>query len=221
MEEDSRPNPWPWRLTRALVVIVISVIVLASGCAYSSQLIPTQPSGVTQQLMTRSLERALMQVDLTGLVGKQVSLDVFTQTGNQAMLGGNQPPPSQAFVKEFVAIWLAAQGVPVTPEAMDLQLKVAASVLGTDRGESFVGIRAFQIPILAIPFPEIALFRWVRNRGVAEIWMYAFDPRTRGLVGQILAGIGRSKQDDFTILLMIDFTVSDVDQRPLTYTPDR
>jgi hypothetical protein len=163
--------------------------------------------------MIRSLERALMQVDLTGLVGRQVTLDVFMQTGNQAQLG-NQPPASQAFVKEFVAVWLAAHGVAVTPEAMDLQLKVAASALGTDRGETFVGIKAFQVPILAVPFPEIALFRWVRNRGVAELWMYAFDPRTKGFVGQIPPGIGRAKQDDFTILLLIDFTVSDVDERP-------
>jgi hypothetical protein len=33
-------------------------------------------------------------------------------------------------------------------------------------------------------------------------------------VRAIPPGIGRSKQDDFTILLIIDFTVSDVDERP-------
>src|SRR5262245_15422015 len=148
-----------------LVMPLIALCIAMSGCAYSSQLAPTQPSAVTQQLVIRSLERALAQLDLTGLVGRRISLAIFTQTANQLTMG---PPQAgnQAFVKEYVTTWFQSRGVWVTSESADLTLKVAASVLGTDRGETFIGIPAFQVPILAIPFPEISLFKWIRNRGL-------------------------------------------------------
>ncbi len=194
-------------VTRRLVLNAVTLCILTSGCAYSTQLAPTQPSAITQQLVIRSLERALTQLDITGFVGRPATVDLFTQTGSQQ-------PGSQAFVKEFVTAWLEAHGVRITSESVELKLKIIASALGTDRGETFVGIRAFPVPVLAVPFPEIALFKWVRNRGLAEIWLYALDGRTQAFVGTSPPGIGHSKQDDFTILLIIDFTVSDADERP-------
>jgi hypothetical protein len=167
----SRSSRRSWRaLTRGLALKAVALCVLTSGCApYSSQLVPTQPSAATQQLVVRSLERALTQLDLTGFIGHRVAVDLFTQTANQTLIGTPQAG-SQAFVKEFVTAWLEAHGVWITPHPVELKLKIAASVLGTDRGETFFGIKAFQIPVLAIPFPEISLFKWVRNRGLAEIW---------------------------------------------------
>ena len=44
-----------------------------------------------------------------------------------------------------------------------LALKVFASAYGTDHAESLIGIPAFQAPVVAIPVPEIALFKWVRD----------------------------------------------------------
>jgi hypothetical protein len=214
VKEACGASPRGWRtLTRELALEIVALCILTSGCTYSSQLVPTQPSAITQQLVVRSLERALTQLDLTGFVGRRVTLDLFTQTANQTMIGPPQAG-SQAFVKEFVTAWLEAHGVRVTPESVELKLKIAASVLGTDRGETFFGIHAFQIPVLAIPFPEVSLFKWIRNRGLAEIWVYALYEETDTFVRAIPPGIGRSKQDDFTILLIIDFTVSDVDERP-------
>jgi hypothetical protein len=43
--------------------VVLALLVLA-GCSLSPVPKPTEPSGVTQQLMMRSLERALAKLDL-------------------------------------------------------------------------------------------------------------------------------------------------------------
>jgi hypothetical protein len=81
-----------WReLTRELALEVVALCILTSGCTYSSQFVPTQPSAITQQLVIRSLERALTQLDLTGFVGRRVTLDLFTQTANQTMIGPPRP----------------------------------------------------------------------------------------------------------------------------------
>jgi hypothetical protein len=60
---------------------------------------------VTQQLVVCSLERALTQLDLTGFIGHRVTVDLFTQTANQTLIGPTQAG-SPAFVKEFVTAWL-------------------------------------------------------------------------------------------------------------------
>jgi hypothetical protein len=189
------------RRRASLGLAVVTLIVLASGCASSSQLVPTQPSAITQQLVTRSLERALGQLDVMRFADRKVSVDLFAQQGGV-----------QAFAKEFVTAWLEAHGARVTP-AQDLKLRVMVPVLGTDRGETFFGIPSIAVPLIGIPTPEIALFKWVRNRGLAEVSIYVFDAGTNKFIDTVGPGIGRSKQDDFTLLIVINFTVADVDER--------
>jgi hypothetical protein len=202
----NRSRPWTHRTVAALV---IGLAALLSGCAASVQLAATQPSAVGQQLVVRSLERALMQLDLTRMAGRRVAVELFAQTG------------SQAFVKEFVIGWLQARGVRVTSESPELKVKVLVAAVGSDRGETFVGIPSLQAPVIGVPLPEIALFKWARNRGLSELLVHVFDGSTDALVETIGPGIGNSKRDDFTVLMFIGFGVSDLDKRPPPPEPAR
>jgi hypothetical protein len=150
--------------------------------------------------MIRSLERALGQLDLTRLQGAPVAVDVFVNVGNQT------------FVKEFVTAWLQAHGVRLVPSFPELKVKVFASVFGTDSDHTLIGIPSFQVPVVNVPFPEIALFKWQRNRGQAEVRIFEFETKTDAVVGTQPPGVGRAKYDNFTILLIIGFTVSDVEK---------
>ena len=187
-------------LTRGLVVVALTTL---QGCTTSSQLIPTQPSAVTQQLVVRSLERALTQLDVSRFAGRKVSVELTTQSYG-----------AQSFAKEFVTMWLEARGVMVTSESPDLTLRVIASVLGTDRGQTFFGIPPLNSTLLGVPTPEVSLFRWVRNRGLTEMSFFVFDARTNTFLETVGPGIGRSKQDDVTVLIIINFTLTDVEDRP-------
>jgi hypothetical protein len=187
-------------LTRGLVIVALTTL---GGCAASSQLIPSQPSAVTQQLLVRSLERALMKLDVSRFAGRKVSVELTSQSYG-----------AQAFAMEFVTMWLEARGVRVTSESPDLTVKVIASVLGTDRGETFFGIPQLQSTLIGVPTPEVSLFKWVRNRGLTEMSFFVFDARTNTYLETVGPGIGRSKQDDVTILIVINFTTTDVEDRP-------
>lgn len=171
-----------------------------SGCSINAGLMPTAPPGVTQQLLIRSLERGLDQLDLSRLAGKGVDIDVYAQAGNEP------------FVTQFVTSWLKAHGVRTAATNPDLKLKVFATVYGTDRGETLIGLPAFQAPLVNVPFPEIALFKWTRNRGQTELRVFAFDGKTEDYVDQLPLTVGRSKSDDFTVLLFIGFSISDTDK---------
>ncbi|HXJ83898.1 MAG TPA: hypothetical protein VMS64_35085 [Candidatus Methylomirabilis sp.] len=190
---------------------------------------PTQPSGITQQLLIRALERGLNQLDVRRLSGRTVDVDVFVQAGNSGVVSSgfdyrgvaSQGYVNQAFIKEFVVVWLKAHGVRTVTSAPNLKLKVFASVLGTDRGETFIGIPAFQAPILNVPVPEIALFKWVRNRGQSELRVFALDGRTEDFVEQLPVGVGHSKADDFTVLLFIGFSSTDIEERAPIDSPQQ
>jgi hypothetical protein len=186
---------------RLHVVAAAVLCVLLGGCSLTSGLLPTQPPGVTQQLVIRSLERGLAGLYLHRFEGRGVEVKVFAQASNEA------------FVKEFVVSWLKAQGVRTVSKDPDLQLKVFATVLGTDRGETLIGIPSFQVPIVNVPFPEIAIFKWTRHRGQTELQVFAFDGKTENFVDRLPPGIGHAKSDDFTVLIFIGFSSSDLDKR--------
>lgn len=184
--------------TRAATAALLAVLL--AGCSLASSLGTTAPTGITQQLLIRSLERALTDLDLTRLRSGTVGLEVAVHAGNEA------------FVKSFVTSWMQAHGVRIGGDA-PVKAKLYVSVYGTDRDQTLVGVPAFQAPLVNVPVPELAFFKWVRNRGQAELRLWAFDAKGDTLMDAPAPGIGRAKYDDFTLLLFIGFSVSDVDQR--------
>jgi hypothetical protein len=187
-------------LTRTAIAVLLALLL--GGCALASSIGTTAPTGITQQLLIRSLERALSDLDLAHLRGAPVGLEVTVHAGNEA------------FVKDFVTTWMKAHGVRVVGDSPERKLKVFVSVYGTDRDQTLIGVPAFQAPVVNLPIPELAFFKWVRNRGQAELRLWAFDAKGDTMVDALAPGIGRAKYDDFTLLLFIGFSRTDVDRRP-------
>jgi hypothetical protein len=190
------------RLTAVRVSFGILGLVLG-GCSLSATPTATQPSGVTQQLLVRSLERALARLDVERLKRQTVAVEVFPHAG------------PETFVREFTISWLRAKGVrtvSTVSDSPDVKIKAFASALGTDTDSTLIGIPAFEAPVVNMPIPEIALFKWQRNRGVAEMRLYEFDAKTDLVLHAPPPSIGRAKFDKFTVLLIIGFTVTDVEK---------
>jgi hypothetical protein len=189
---------------RVLLVFLLSLAALG-GCT-TRQVTVTDRSAVEQELLVRSLERAIHDLDLTALQGRTVTLDLFGLTRDQS------------FAREFLAARLQQRGVHVTgvTEEADIRLRAFATVLGVDQGETLLGIPQMAVPLVGIPIPEIALFKWTRNRGAAEVQLFAYERPTGRFLARVPDVTGASKFDRFTILILVNFTVTDLDRRPLT-----
>jgi hypothetical protein len=185
------------------LVVLVSSLLSAAGCAVTNGVTVTSRSIVEQQLLVRSLERAVAKLDTQRFSGKLVAIDLYALTGDRE------------FAKEFITASLEEKGVRVAadPKKADLRLKVFASVLGVDRGENLIGTPSFAAPLVGLPIPEIALFKKVKHRGEAEVQIYAFDGSTGEFADKSPVGIGNAKYDEYTILIMIQFTLSDLDER--------
>jgi hypothetical protein len=162
----------------------------------------TARSSVEQRLLVRSLERAAARLDTGPLVGRLLRIEMFGLTSDHV------------FARDFFRAQLETRGLRVTNNAdADVTLQVFATALAVDTSDTLLGVPSMQVPILAVPIPEIALFKWERSRGHAEVQLYTYDSEGR-LISRMPDAFGEAKYHRFTILIFVSFSVSDLDKPP-------
>jgi hypothetical protein len=209
------PSRWPWLVVRyarvnesvnrllpqwrIVPIVALALGLLGTACT-TVRITATERSSIEQRLLVRALERAAARLDITPLVGRLVRIELFTLTKDQT------------FAREFLRARLEQRGLRVSTGAdADLLLQVFTAAVAVDSSDTLVGLPAMQAPVLAIPIPEIALFKWALSRGRAEVQSYVYDASGR-LLGQVRDALGEAKYDRFTILIFISFAVTDIDK---------
>lgn len=118
------------------------------------------------------------------------------------------------FARDFFRARLEERGLRVTNGSdAEVTLQVFATSLAVDTGDTLFGIPSMQVPVLAVPIPEIALFKWERSRGRAEVQLYTYDTAGR-LISRLPDALGEATYDRFTLLIFISFSVTDLDTAP-------
>ena len=189
-------------LRTAIKNLSLWLCLCAGGCAVSTQITNTPRSSIEQKLLVRALERALGGLDVQQFKGKTVSVEFYGLT------------PDKDFAREFFIAWLQSQRVRIaeSPTPAQLRLKVFASVLAVDRGQSFVGAPSFTVPLVGFVVPEIPLFRDVKYVGQAEIKISTTNEETGEFVSESAPAVGRSNHDDYTVLIIVHFTHTDLEE---------
>ena len=183
------------------VVGAALLLVLSMACT-TVRITATERSSVEQRLLVRSLERAAARLDKRPFLGRRVRVELTGLTSDQT------------FARDFLRVRLEDRGIRVIPGPdADLTLQVFAAALAVDTADTLFGVPSMQVPVLAVPIPEIALFKWERSRGHAEIQLYTYD-QTGALITQLPDALGEAKYDRYTILILISFAVSDLDEPP-------
>ncbi len=195
---------------KVAAILVLSLpLFWFEGCAISPQITNTSRSSIEEELLMHALNRALSQLDTEQLKGKTVAVDFYGLSSDKD------------FAKEFFTAWLQSQQVQIAqdPKEAQLHLKVFAPVLAVDQGQSFIGAPSFTVPLLGFAMPEISLFKDVRHSGLAELQIYSIDGDTGKFVDKSPMAVGASQYDDYTILLVINFTRSDIDKTTWEWEP--
>ena len=164
----------------------------------------TPRSSNEQRLLIRSLERSFEELDVARFNGKIISLDVYGLTGDRD------------FARELLAANFGAKGVRVAypPEKADINIKIFINALAVDQDDSLVGIPAFTAPLIGAPVPEVALLKAVRNRGYAELQFFVFDESSGRFIERSPRVAGNANYNEYTVLIWISFTQSDLDDEP-------
>jgi hypothetical protein len=193
----------PARPTLLRAVLLLLAVAGACTACTTARVTATSRSSVEQRLLVRSLERAAVRLDTAPLIGR-VKIELFTLTGDGF------------FAREFLRARLEARGVRFAGpgDEADVTIQIFAAALAVDTADTRVGLPAMQAPILAVPIPEIALFKLERSRGHAEVQTYAYDSS-----GQLMTRLGDAKgearYDRVTLLIFISWTITDIDDPPV------
>jgi hypothetical protein len=181
-----------------------------AGCAATAQITNTPRSSIEQQLLVRALERAMAGVDTQKLKDKTVAVDFYGLT------------PDKDFAKEYFIAWLQAQHVRVAPDPRlaQLRLKAFASVLAVDQGQSFLGAPSFTVPLVGFAMPEIPIFKNIEHSGHAEIKTSVSDAQTGEFVDESGPAVGQVQHDDYTLLVVVHFTRSDLEKERWNLGPE-
>jgi len=184
------------RLWPALVVS--AALLAASGCTTVKQT-GTMRSSIEQRLLVRALERAVARMDTTAFGQRRIDVRLYGLTTDQT------------FAQELVASRLALRGVRVVRagEPADTVVRIFATALAVDTDSTLFGLPAMQAPVLAVPIPEIALFKSERSRGHAEVQTYLYDDEGH-FTGALPDAFGQSTYRRFTILIVISFGSGDL-----------
>jgi hypothetical protein len=183
-------------------MVAIAIVLAVSAACTTVRLTATARSSVEQRLLVRSLERAAARLDTAPLLGRLVRIELFGLTSDHV------------FARDFVRARLEGRGLHVTSrDDAEVTLQIFATALAVDTSDTLLGIPSMQVPVLAVPIPEIALFKWERSRGHAEVQLYTYDATGR-LVSRLPDALGEAKYHRFTILIFVSFSVSDLDEAP-------
>ena len=190
------------------ILLLCSVSFLVEGCAVSPQITNTPRSSIEQELLVSSLERGFETLKTQHLAGATVTVDFYGLT------------PDKDFAKEFLIAWLQAHEVHIVtdPKEAQLRVKVFAPVLGVDQAQSFIGTPSFTVPFLGVTIPEIPLFRDVRHLGHTALESYTIEEDGGKFLDKSPTAMGRSEYDDYTVLILIHFTRSDMEKREWDWT---
>jgi len=190
------------------ILLLCSVSFLVGGCAVSPQITNTRRSSIEQELLVSSLERGFETLETQHLAGATVTVDFYGLT------------PDKDFAKEFLIAWLQAHRVHIVtdPKEAQLRVKVFAPVLGVDQAQSFIGTPSFTVPFLGVTIPEIPLFRDVRHVGHAALESYTLEEDGGKSLDRSPPAMGQSAYDDYTVLIIIHFTRSDMDKSKWDWT---
>ena len=190
------------------ILLLCSVSFLVGGCAVSPQITNTPRSSIEQELLVSSLERGFETLETQHLAGATVTIDFYGLT------------PDKDFAKEFLIAWLQAHRVHIVtdPKEAQLRVKVFAPVLGVDQAQSFIGTPSFTVPFLGVTIPEIPLFRDVRHVGHAALESYTLEEDGGKFLDRSPTAMGQSTYDDYTVLIIIHFTRSDMEKSKWDWT---
>ena len=174
-----------------------------AGCAATAQITNTARSSLEQELLIRALDRAMAKLDVRQLRDKTVTVDFYGLT------------PDKDFAKEYFTAWLQSQKIQIAldPKLAQLRLKVFASVLAVDQGQSFIGSPSFTVPVIGIGIPEIALFKNIEHSGHAELKMFLINAKSGQFLSESIPATGSTEHDDYTVLIVIHFTRTDLQEQ--------
>ena len=180
------------------------VIGSLSGCMNPPLTSHTARTSVEQLLLTQAVGKSLTNPsdqDFPLPTGATVKVDLTGLTEDRA------------FIKAAIEGWLGEQGYQIRQinESATYRIHLIVNAIGTEQGESFIGMPPIQSSLIPFSLPEIAIFRVQRQTGRVQYYMNIFEEQTGKFVATSSRHESQTYHHQYTILLFFSFLDTDLD----------
>jgi hypothetical protein len=184
------------------VAILFLLLLPLTGCITNRVTNPSR-TATEQLLISSAADRAIDQLHFMLPRGTRVFLDVHNFTA----ANGDDAKYAAAVVEDRLLL----QGLAIMPDAKSADVIVAlrASALATNSHKILIGVPSMGLPIpLAgvIETPEIALFSWDDQKGVAQLAATSYGAHDRTLRSSTGSVTGVAKHNKKVILFIFSST---------------
>ena len=206
------------KIPRQLLFACTLLVLLQTGCGTA-----LQRNGTEQLLLSDSVDRAIDQLDLSGLAGRRVYLD----TEYMKTFKGNNIYINSDYMISALRQKMTTSGLRVETNRTeaDYVLEARVGALGTDTMEvtygipSSNGIGAAATAVSGVPavpiIPEISFGKRNGAVGVSKVVVYAYHRETGVPVWQSGAAVARSDSRDSWLLGVGPLTQGSVYEGPM------
>jgi hypothetical protein len=182
-----------------------AALLLAAGCATDRQTDPPQ-TATEQLLVTKAVDRSVDHIGMSFPAGTKVFLDTQFFDADTVV----RPKYTISAVRDK----LLHQGASLVDDrkAADTVVELRSAAQSIDYSAFLIGIPSFPMPIpLAgtLQFPEIALFKVDKQKGVSDLALTAYGQQNGSLIASTGPEIGTSLKSKVVVLL-VSWTADDV-----------
>lgn len=176
-----------------------------AGCATDRQTDPPQ-TATEQLLVARAVDRSVERLELPLAPGSKVFLDTQYFDADSVL--------RTRYTIGMVRDHLLRQGLSLVDDrkAADMVVELRSAAQSIDYSKFLIGIPSFPVPMpLAgtLEFPEIALFKIDKQKGVSDLALTAYGRDSGKLVSSTGSEVGTSLKSRMAVLL-VTWTRDDV-----------
>jgi hypothetical protein len=203
------------------ISLALALAFLTSACALNREPSRTPRTAIEQLLLLHATQRSLAALSLPVSEGAALFIQVtglsrlsYFDRGldHEGMMLG--PPTDLSYVRELVTGRLGEMGFRIADreEHADYLVKIIVHALGTEQGESLLGLP--QVSLLGFALPEIAFFKAQNQIAHVRFSLDIYERPTNRFLRSTPIYIGDAYHNQYTILFVISFRRTDLIQAP-------
>ncbi|MBL0010388.1 MAG: hypothetical protein IPP22_03915 [Nitrosomonas sp.] len=180
---------------------------LLSACSTTQKITNSARTATEQLLISEAITRSLP---------KQIDLPLPMPKGAIVKLDVTGLTPDKDMAKGVVAGWLGFLGYTVQdgPENAAYRVNLVIDSLGSEVGNTFIGIPPVEASLLPIALPELALFKAELQSGYARFHLDVFDMPSGRFIASSSPFIADTFYNAYTVLFLISFNKTDLTSPP-------
>jgi hypothetical protein len=201
-------------------MVAFTLLFGLSACAMNREPSRTPRTAIEQLLLTQATQRSLGDLSVPVAQGSTLYLEVTGLSRLSSYLGDNHggvmigPSTDLGYVKEVMIGRLGELGYRIADreENADYVVKIIVQALGTEQGQSLIGLP--QISLLGFALPEVALFKAQNQIAHMRFSLDLYERQTGRFLRSTPTYAGNAYHNQYTILFIISFRRTDLIQAP-------